>query len=505
MDTSVHQQRDAERAGYTRLVFVSLMVGTALEWYDFSVLGQLNAQIELNMFPKHATNEVRVLGYWMVYAIAFLVRPLGSIVFGWVGDTYGRKTTLIATLLLMGCSTTLIGCLPTYDVAGPAAPALLSLLRVCVGMSMGGEYTTGIVYVHEASPFIKKAWRASVIAASCAIGSVLGLVVLIIVQAATTKDQMNLWGWRIPFLAALPIFVTALLLRVHMRESEEFISSKALLASGGGASDGVGASPSPQRVSSTGGCGSTRPKRPNHLECGQDAAGLSDVSVLLPGSLRPPPGPPLLQRVPLAQLLRMRPVGLLMDVLFVAWFASGLYVVYAWMPANLREKHGMRPIASYGMVLTSLVMEFCGILLGGWAARRLPCLLACAVAPPLFSLFALATIAVFDSGSLAGSAIMQIVCLALFGSALGVHASAFVYVYAVTIRSTGFSLAYNIGCALGGTAPLIVTAIQFSVSASSTARFIPALWLLCLSVLASLASLVLLKVAPLVNTCGKTT
>jgi hypothetical protein len=292
---------------------------------------------------------------------------------------------------------------------------------------------------------------------------------------------MLLWGWRVPFLAAIPIIAVALVLRVQMQESSEFLALKGAPApaAGGGADGAAAASPA---GGSGGGCCSRRQ-----------------------------PGSVLVEAVtqfPAAQLLRRAPLGFILQAVYVSWLSSVLYVVFAYIPAAVRADKVMPPIVSLGMVLTSLAAEFAGIVAGGWAAPRMPCLVVCSVTAPIISLFVLGTLGAMDSRSVAAIWILHNLGLGLAGFVFGVHAACFVYVYAVAIRSTGFSLSYNVGCALGGSAPAIVTALQLATGKSAqtlASRLIPAVWLLALSVPAAGACLWLLRVAPLVNGCGRST
>ncbi|GBF91029.1 hypothetical protein Rsub_03884 [Raphidocelis subcapitata] len=450
-------------APYSRSVLVSLMLGTALEWYDFSTIAQLDAPLSANFFPPDARPEVKALAFWMVYAVAFVVRPVGAVFFGALGDIAGRKVALVITMLLMGTATCLVGCLPTYEHIGPAAPALLAVLRVCMGLSLGAEYTTAIVYVQEAAPHEHKPLHASLIAAACALGSAVGLAVVMAVRGGTDEGQLMLWGWRVPFLSAFPIVIVALVLRTRMAESQEFAAA--------------------------------------HRAGG-------DKEAAAPAGAKRATAGELLRRVPVAQLMRQRPLGFLADCIYVAWLSSAIYVTYGWLPAALRNRGIMAPIVSLGMCLTSLAAEFVGIVAGGAVAPLVPCLAVAAASAPLVSLFLLGTVAVLGAGSPAAAGVtwaMQNVSLGLCGFVLGLHAACFVFIYALDMRSTGFSLAYNGGTALGGSAPAIVSAIALALEqrAPLASRLAPAIWLCCLSVPAAGAALALLRLAPRVNRCGQ--
>jgi len=304
---------------------------------------------------------------------------------------------------------------------------------------------------------------------------------------------MLVWGWRIPFLAALPIVVVALVLRARMSESSLFLGAKEHPIRV--EEDVEQVAQEAKQLKLARGYDSSGPTAASSLSKAHDASHTKARARCAA----------VIEHAPVAQLLRHRALPLLLDMLFVGWLSSCLYVVYAWIPAALRKAKVMSTLMSLGMAMSSLAAEFIGIVLGGWVAPRMPNLIVCAVSAPVVSFFVLGTLGAMDYRSVPGVWIMHNTALGLAGFVLGLHAASFVHIYDVRMRSTGFSLAYNAGCALGGTAPAIVTALSIATTASvAVQRLIPAVWLLCLSVPAAAGALWLLKLAPSVNRCGRT-
>ncbi|MFI6317635.1 MFS transporter [Nonomuraea sp. NPDC050556] len=207
-----------------RPVTTAAVIGTAIEFYDHALFG-LAAAIVLNkqFFPAD-TPLAGALGAFAAFAVGFLARPIGGVVFGHFGDRVGRKPTLIVTLLLMGLATAGIGLLPTYDQAGLAAPALLVLLRLAQGFGAGAEYAGALVLIAETSDPRRRGMWASLPGAGVQIGI---LTATLVFAGATTLPSFENWGWRLPFLLSLVGVGVGLFLRSRVRESELFERERA--------------------------------------------------------------------------------------------------------------------------------------------------------------------------------------------------------------------------------------------------------------------------------------
>ena len=199
-----------------RRLAIAGMAGNILEWYDFSIYGFFAYAIGQNFFPSHspATSLIDAFG---VFAAGFLMRPLGALVFGHIGDNYGRQRALILSVVAMAVPTVLIGLLPTYAQIGVIAPVLLVVLRLVQGLSVGGEYTTSVVFLIEGSLIRRRGLMGAFGAAAAFVGVMLGSGVGAIVAATMSPAALTQWGWRLPFLAGSTIGIAGYFIRRELQ------------------------------------------------------------------------------------------------------------------------------------------------------------------------------------------------------------------------------------------------------------------------------------------------
>ncbi len=215
-----------EHARYSLpLVITASSVGTMIEWYDFYIFGSLAAVLSPKFYPP-GNNTFAYFAYLATFAVGFLVRPFGAIVFGRVGDLIGRKYAFLVTLSIMGFSTALIGLLPTYKTAGWFSPIALIAIRVFQGLALGGEYGGAAVYVGEHSPDGKRGFYTSFIQITATLGLFVSILVIIITRANMTPAAFDDWGWRIPFLVSIVLVIISLYIRLKLKESPIFTSIK---------------------------------------------------------------------------------------------------------------------------------------------------------------------------------------------------------------------------------------------------------------------------------------
>jgi MHS family proline/betaine transporter-like MFS transporter len=201
------------------------LIGNVLEWFDFAVFGYFSANIGHQFFPA-ADPAAQQFQAFAVFALGFLARPLGSLVLGRVGDRIGRRALLTLSIALMGGATLVIGALPTYAQIGLMAPLLLILMRIVQGFSLGGEFTGSMVYTTEAASPLIRGLVSSSTAAGTTIGFILGSATAWAINASMTPDEVNAWGWRIPFIGSVVFLIAGYLLRRGIKETEEGLKAK---------------------------------------------------------------------------------------------------------------------------------------------------------------------------------------------------------------------------------------------------------------------------------------
>ena len=211
-----------------RTIVAASCAGTAFEWYDFFVFGSLAALISRNFFSgaPEAAGFILALG---AFGAGFAFRPLGSLVFGWIGDKLGRKGAFVITVTLMGAATVGIGLLPTYGQAGLIAPSLLIFLRIVQGFALGGQYGGAAVYVAEHAPAQKRGYYTGWIQISASLGLIGAFAVVFLARKATGEAAFAVWGWRLPFLASAGLLLLSLYTRSRLSESPAY---KAMQAEG---------------------------------------------------------------------------------------------------------------------------------------------------------------------------------------------------------------------------------------------------------------------------------
>jgi MFS family permease len=210
--------------GIWKVISASSM-GTMIEWYDFYIFGSLAVVISTKFFPSDNPTAA-FLSTLATFAAGFVVRPFGALFFGRLGDIIGRKYTFMATLLLMGGSTFLIGCIPSYETIGFLAPLLVLILRLLQGLALGGEYGGAATYVAEHAPVGEKGYWTSWIQTTATVGLFISLMVILATKNALSAEDFDSWGWRVPFWVSIVMVGVSYLIRKNMDESPVFAKAK---------------------------------------------------------------------------------------------------------------------------------------------------------------------------------------------------------------------------------------------------------------------------------------
>ncbi|MET1756833.1 MFS transporter [Novosphingobium sp. RD2P27] len=213
---------------YLRRVVGASMAGTVVEWYEFFLYGTAATLVFGKLFFPQTGNELDgIIAAFATYAVGFIARPLGGIVFGHIGDKIGRKSLLQFSLVMIGVSTFLMGCLPTFGSIGYWAPVLLVLLRFIQGFALGGEWGGAILLVAEHSPNKSRAFWGSFPQAGVPLGNVLATIVLLVLSATLSEASFLQWGWRIGFWLSVVIVGIGYYIRTQVADSPVFEAAKA--------------------------------------------------------------------------------------------------------------------------------------------------------------------------------------------------------------------------------------------------------------------------------------
>ena len=216
------EQQNNQKKSNMRKVALTALAGTSIEWYDFFLYGAAAALIFPSAFFGEIPETTALILSLLTFAAGFIARPIGGIIFGHFGDRVGRKKTLIAALLLMGISSTLIGLLPTYAMIGVTAPIILTLLRFAQGLAIGGQWGGAMLLVTESAPSNQRGYYGAFAQAGAPIGVILANLALINTSALVSEEFFNTWGWRIPFLASAVLILISMYIQLNLEDTKAF-------------------------------------------------------------------------------------------------------------------------------------------------------------------------------------------------------------------------------------------------------------------------------------------
>ncbi len=368
--------------------------GNILEWYDFAVFGFLAPVISVLFFP----DEDPLAGLIMIYGIfatGYMMRPLGGIIFGHIGDRMGRKVALRLSIFLMAIPTVLVGFLPTHDDIGLTAAVLLVVLRLMQGLSVGGELIGSISFLVEIAPAKKRGLFGSWTLFGAVGGLLLGSAGVMLLTNILGHEAMLKWGWRIPFWSGIIILTVGAVLRRGMIESPEFLQAQ---------------------------------KEQSH------------------------------ENSPLRQVLREMPGRVLQLAAIVTLATTSFYLIFVWMPTYL-SKMVNPPIGhtlfinTVAMLLVLVIIPLSGRLSDRYGRREVMLLCSAAMGLLVYPLFLL-----IDQGTFAAALCAQLIFAVISGGIQGPMPALMVEMFPTHLRSSAIGLGYNLSVALlGGTAPMICT------------------------------------------------
>lgn len=369
-------------------------IGNTVEWYDFAIYSTLATYIADQFFPS-GDETAALLSTFAVFAAAFFMRPLGGFFFGPLGDRIGRQRVLALVILLMSGSTLLIGLVPSYESIGVVAPLLLLLLRCVQGFSAGGEYGSGACYLAEFAPDKHRGFVVSFLVWSVVVGFLLGSLTVTGLETLLSESSMNSYGWRIPFLIAGVLGVVGLYIRMRLGDTPEFETLR----------DEGEVSTSPLKEAFT-------------------------------TSWRP-----ILQ---IAGLVVIHNVG--------------FYIVFTYLPTYFTKTlEFTKTNAFVSIIIASTVAIILIPPLGALSDRigRKPLLIAGAVG---FAVFAYPLFMLLNTGSLAAAIAAHAALAAIESVFVSASLAAGAELFATRVRSSGYSIGYNVSVAIfGGTAPYVAT------------------------------------------------
>ena len=386
-----------------RKVALTSLSGTSIEWYDFFLYGAAAGLVFPKLFFGEVDPTTALILSFLTFAAGFIARPVGGIIFGHFGDIVGRKKTLVIALMLMGIASTMIGLLPTYETIGIAAPLLLTFLRFCQGIAIGGQWGGAMLLVTESAPNNRRGFYGAYAQAGAPVGVILANIAFISVSSLTTEEDFLSWGWRIPFLISFVLVIISMYIQLRLEDTRAF---KELEAS-------KSAEPEEKRQIKSSPILEALRRYPGRISLAAGAFLSIQVTFYILVAFI------LAYGVQTTDLSRN-------DILMAVLIGSAVMVPMQFVFSDYSDKNGRKGIFMTGAVLTGL-----------WA----------------FALFPL-----IDTGSFYLVILGVSGGLMFLGMMYGPQAAFFAELFSTDVRYSGASLGYQIGAIIGGSfAPTIAT------------------------------------------------
>ena len=391
-----------------RRVALTSLAGTSIEWFDFFIYATAAALVFPTVFfAEDMPRYLSLIASYMTFAVGFLARPIGGILFGHYGDRVGRKKTLVFALMMMGIATTLIGLLPSYATAGVLAPVMLIVLRFVQGLAVGGQWGGAMLLVTENAPPNRRGFYGAFAQAGAPVGLILANLAFLITTASVSDEAFMTWGWRIPFLASVALIGLSLYVQLRLEDTPAFRELQALKEAKADSTAVPTRSPVLEALA-------TYPRQ-IILAAGAFLAAQVTFYILI--------------TFVVAYTTNPDGLGLARSTILTAVLVSSFLQIPAlFISASLSDKYGRRGIYMLGAAL-----------LGVWA----------------FFLFPL-----IDTGSFLLITVAVCVGQILIALMYGPQAALLTELFSTHVRYSGASLGYQIGAILGGAlAPIIATAL----------------------------------------------
>ena len=394
---------DIKTESNIKKVALTSLSGTSIEWYDFFLYGAAAGLVFPKLFFGEVDPTTALILSFLTFAAGFIARPVGGIIFGHFGDIVGRKKTLVIALMLMGVSSTMIGLLPTYETIGIAAPLLLTFLRFCQGIAIGGQWGGAMLLVTESAPSNRRGFYGAYAQAGAPVGVILANIAFISVSSLTTEEDFLSWGWRIPFLISFVLVLISMYIQLRLEDTKAFKELEATKSQDQDNRRQIKSSPILEALR----------RYPGRISLAAGAFLSIQVTFYILVAFI------LAYGVQTTELSRN-------DILMAVLIGSALMVPTQFVFSDYSDKHGRKGIFMTGAVLTAL-----------WS----------------FALFPL-----IDTGNFYLVIVGVTGGLVFLGMMYGPQAAFFAELFSTEVRYSGASLGYQIGAIIGGSfAPTIAT------------------------------------------------
>ena len=394
---------DIKTESNIKKVALTSLSGTSIEWYDFFLYGAAAGLVFPKLFFGEVDPTTALILSFLTFAAGFIARPVGGIIFGHFGDIVGRKKTLVIALMLMGVSSTMIGLLPTYETIGIAAPLLLTFLRFCQGIAIGGQWGGAMLLVTESAPSNRRGFYGAYAQAGAPVGVILAKIAFISVSSLTTEEDFLSWGWRIPFLISFVLVLISMYIQLRLEDTKAFKELEATKSQDQDNRRQIKSSPILEALR----------RYPGRISLAAGAFLSIQVTFYILVAFI------LAYGVQTTELSRN-------DILMAVLIGSALMVPTQFVFSDYSDKHGRKGIFMTGAVLTAL-----------WS----------------FALFPL-----IDTGNFYLVIVGVTGGLVFLGMMYGPQAAFFAELFSTEVRYSGASLGYQIGAIIGGSfAPTIAT------------------------------------------------